>query len=82
MGKVEFDFEAAEKEALKICEECRYHKIRDGKHFCGRTYLVITDIVYYSTGDNPAPPECKKLMNNINKNNLFKAVNSGGTNNG
>jgi hypothetical protein len=61
----DFDFEAAEKEALKVCEGCRYHKIKNDKHFCSRTYLCIIDIVYYSTGENPATPECKKLMKKI-----------------
>jgi hypothetical protein len=68
VNKKEFDFETAEKEALKVCGNCRYYKIRDDKHFCEKICLALSDIIYYSTGDNPAPPECEELLNKIDKN--------------
>jgi hypothetical protein len=71
MNKKEFDFEIAKKEALKICEGCRYLQKLSDNYFCGRKYLVIADVVYYSTGDDPAPPICKKLMSKIDKSMLY-----------
>ena len=44
-------------DAVKECKKCRYYHFDQNEHFCGKNYLIISDILYHNA--------CKKLFKEL-----------------